>query len=106
MRAVNVKFGARRDMTRIADYIADTVSVRSADNWYERIQATVMSLGEDAEVWPEADEAERFGINLRFRMHGKKRHVYRILYTYDDNLVTVHRVLHASQDWDHRSGLM
>jgi len=57
------------------------------------------SLVRDAEVWPEADEAPRLGRDLRFRLFGRRRHVYRILFTYDDKSVSVHRVRHSSQDW-------
>lgn len=98
-RQVRVNAEARCDLGRDVRYIACTVSGAAADRWYDAISRTMESLADEAETWPEADEAERFGINLRFRIHGKKRHVYRILYTYDDETVIIHRVLHAAQDW-------
>ena len=64
-----------------------------------RILKTIRSLANDADVWPEADEAARFGRNIRCRLFGRGRHVYRILFALDDATVKILRVRHASQDW-------
>ena len=49
-------------------------------------------------MWPLADEAADLGIELRQTLFGKRRHVYRILYTFDGDTVHIHRVRHAAQD--------
>jgi len=49
-------------------------------------------------MWPLAEEAEDLGIELRQALYGKRRQVYRILYTFDGTTVHVHRVRHAAQD--------
>jgi plasmid stabilization system protein ParE len=78
--------------------ISRTVSVTSAVNWRRRIEAAIQALADDAHQWPEADEAASLNRNLRCRLFGRRRHVYRILFTIDGNTVTVHRVRHAAMD--------
>lgn len=69
-----------------------------AARWHARIGATINSLASDADVWPEADEAADLGVNLRCRLFGRGRHVYRVLFTIDGDTVNVHRVRHVAQD--------
>jgi plasmid stabilization system protein ParE len=87
------------DQSRIIHSIARTVSVSSAEKWGNQSDRAMRSLAEDAEIWPEADEAASLDRDLRFRTIGRRRHVYRILFTLDDKTVTVHRIMHAAQDW-------
>jgi plasmid stabilization system protein ParE len=89
---------AAADVIRFAGTIARTVSVRSATNWRHRIDIVIRALATDADQWPEADEAGDLGIDLRCRLFGRRRHVYRILFTIDGDTVHVHRVIHAAQD--------
>lgn len=98
VRAVSIRPRAAADLIRIAGSIARTVSVRSATNWRQWIEAVIRALATDADQWPEPDEAGDLGINLRCRLFGRRRHVYRILFTIDGDTVNVHRVLHAAQD--------
>jgi hypothetical protein len=51
--------------------------------------------GDDA---PLADEAADLGLELRQLLFGRRRGVYRILFTIDGQTVTIHRVRHAAQD--------
>ncbi len=97
-RSVVVHNRAARDIANFAVAIARSVSVASARTWRERIETTVRDLSDDADQWPEADEAAVLGINLRYRLSGRHRHVYRILFTIEDDVVYVHRIRHAAQD--------
>jgi plasmid stabilization system protein ParE len=89
---------AEADIRRIAMRIARTVSPSSALRWRAGILAKVRTLADNPAMWPLADEAEEIGIELRHVLFGKRRHVYRILYTFDGKTVFVHRVRHAAQD--------
>jgi len=73
LRTVRVNEQAHCDLGRNVRFIARTTSVAAADRWYNAILRSMESLAEGAEVWPEADEAAKFKLNLRFRIHGKKR---------------------------------
>jgi plasmid stabilization system protein ParE len=55
-------------------------------------------LEEDPERWPEAPEAE-WHEGLRQLLHGKRRHLHRILFEIRGQLVVVLRVRHGAQDF-------
>jgi len=57
-----------------------------------------MSLSQNAEQWPEADEAAELDRNVRCWLFGRGRHVYRILFTINGQTVNVLRIRHAAQD--------
>lgn len=97
-RMVGLDPGALDDIRRIAGFISRQVSPASAAKWQNQIEATIDRLSQDASVWPEADEAADLNRDLRCKLHGRRPHVYRILYTIDGDLVRVHRVRHAAQD--------
>lgn len=65
---------------------------------HDGLWAKIRSLADFPEVWPLTDEAADLAIELRQVLFGKRRHVYRILYTFDGTTIHVHRVRHAAQD--------
>ena len=80
--------GAEDDVRHIARFISRRVSPRSAANWHARVRGVIGRLSGDAEQWGEADEAGEVGVDLRCRLFGRRPHVYRILFTYDDTAAT------------------
>ena len=97
-RTLDVRSKAREDIRRFHSFIARKVSHRSADEWYVGLILRFRRLAKDAEKWPEADEAGTLGLDLRMLLHGKKPHVYRIIFTIDGDTVNVLRIRHAAQD--------
>jgi len=97
-RQVNLQPGVYADIREIAGFIARRVSPLSAARWHARIHAAIGRLATGADQWPEADEAVAQGANLREMLSGKRPHVYRVLFTLDDQNVNVLRVRHAAQD--------
>lgn len=86
-------------MSRIVGFIRRRVSPRSAATWHASMTRAIARLADDAGQWPEADEAVAVGVDLRCRLVGRRRHVYRVLFTFDDGIVLVLRVVHAAQGW-------
>jgi len=64
-----------------------------------RMESAIRSLANDDDQWPEADEAAALGLHLRCRTGGRRPHVYRILFTFDDTTLDVFKIRHASQDY-------
>ena len=62
------------------------------------ILAAVRSLATNPERCPLADEAADLGVDLRELLYGRRRNVYRILFTVEGQAVNVLRVRHAAQD--------
>ena len=98
-RSVIVPAPARRELYRTARSIASKVSTRSGELWLARIEREIQNLAKDAEQWPEAEEAGLFGFNLRCCLVGRRPHVYRILFRFDDACVEIVKVRHAAQDY-------
>jgi plasmid stabilization system protein ParE len=97
-RRVGLDPAAQGDILRIADFISRRVSPSSAAKWLNQIETTIERLSHDASIWPEANESAEMNRLLRCKLHGRRPHVYRILFTIDGDLVRVHRVRHAAQD--------
>jgi plasmid stabilization system protein ParE len=97
-RAIVLHPGAEADIRTVTGFIARRVSRASAARWHARATAAMGRLADDAGQWPEADEAGDLGIDLRCRLLRSGRQVYRILFTYDAETVTVLWVRHAAQD--------
>lgn len=70
----------------------------AAVRWRAKLEACFMKLEELPSVWPLADEAEELGVDLRNVLFGKRRHVYRVLFSFDGTTISVHRIRHAAQD--------
>jgi plasmid stabilization system protein ParE len=97
-RIVLLRPGALADIREIARHISQRVSQTSADRWLARVRAAIGQLATDADRFPQADEAADLNIDLREMLHGRRPHVYRVLFTIDGDTVHVLRVRHAAQD--------
>ena len=97
--AVDLRPRACDDIRRNAGWLARHVSPQSAARWHAAIDKSIRSLATNPERCPEADEASILGIDLRVLFHGRKPQLFRVLFTIDTQTVTVHRILHAAQDY-------
>ena len=98
-RSVSVPARLRRELYQTARSIASKVSTRSGELWLARIERAIQKLAKDAEQWPEAEEAGLSGLDLRCCLVGRRPHVYRILFRFDDASVEIVKVRHAAQDY-------
>ncbi|HXD86427.1 MAG TPA: hypothetical protein VN641_08025 [Urbifossiella sp.] len=64
-REVHVRRRAWADLALAASSIIRTVDAASARRWRLRIERSIAELAEDADIWPEADEAGELKIDLR-----------------------------------------
>jgi plasmid stabilization system protein ParE len=70
----------------------------SAEKWRAGLIEAVESLETNAEMYPEAPEAEWYGNGLREFYYGKRRNTYRILFEVRGAIVYILRVRHGRQD--------
>ncbi len=69
-----------------------------AARWYVGLEKAIASLAETPMRHPVAEEeSEQLGIPLRQMLHGRRRGVYRILFSIEDDVVTLHFVRHSAQ---------
>ena len=96
--AIIVNPRARAEIRSNAEWLRQNYSAASAARWNTSIVAAIGTLANHPERCPLAEESPDLGLDLRELLHGRRRHVFRILFTIDGETVYVHSVRHASQD--------
>ncbi len=87
-------FRARADVIKQFNYLADR-SPDAASRWYTGLDKAVARLSALPERHPIAeDESEQLGTPLRQMLYGRRPGVFRILYSIDGDVVTIHYVRH------------
>jgi plasmid stabilization system protein ParE len=97
---VQITQRAYEQLDAIVDYISKDAPDR-AHRWRERILIEIESLARFPLRHGLAPEAEAVGVRLHQVMFG----VYRVLYTVDDSVVTVHGVRHGARRFLHSEEL-
>jgi plasmid stabilization system protein ParE len=88
---------AQADITAAATWLART-SPTVAVRWHRGLLSIIDKLETNPALYPVADEAADLGLDLRELLYGRRRSVYRILFTIAGQRVNVLRVRHAAQD--------
>ena len=70
----------------------------SAARLHAGLLAAIRTLANNPDRCPLADEAADLGLDLRELLYGRRRNVYRVLFTIEGQTVNVLRVRHAAQD--------
>ncbi len=88
---------ARADAVQAFRWIADQ-SPDAATRWYAGLEKAIAKLTTMPERHPIAeDESEQFGITLHQMLYGRRRGVYRLLFSIEGETVTLHYVRHSAQ---------
>src|ERR1700722_15506811 len=69
---------------------------QAATRWYASLMAVVETLEDNPIRWELASESEELGIALRQLLFGKRRGVYRVLFTIEGDTVNVLRIRHSA----------
>jgi plasmid stabilization system protein ParE len=96
---VVIRRRAQADIAGQVAWLEATRGIQAAVRWRSGLLTAVVStLESDPHRHSLADEATDLGIALRELLHGRRRQVFRILFTIDGDSVNVLRVRHALQD--------
>lgn len=88
---------ARADAVEAFRWIAEQ-SPDAAARWYLGFEKAIAKLDTMPERHPIAqDESEQLGITLRQMLYGRRRGVYRLLFSIEGETVTLHYVRHSAQ---------
>jgi len=79
-------------------FITETVSRASAIRWRNQLLDRLSTLADHPEQHPVTGDAEELGSEVREVLAGRRKHVYRVLFTIDGDVVNIHRIRHAAQD--------
>ena len=90
---------AQADIIRHREWLEATHGLRRADRWRVGLLTKIIpALETDPHRYPQAHEAADLGVDLREMLHGRRPHVYRVLFTIDEQTVNIQYIRHASQD--------
>lgn len=90
---------AYRDIDHTLEWLGEGYSSQAASRWQKAIGKAMLELLEHPDPHPAPEEMSLPGVDLRERLVRRYRGiVYRILYSFDDKSVTIHRVRNAAQD--------
>ena len=87
---------ADNDADRGYDWLVKSSPSRAA-KWYRGLLAAMESLRENPLQHGFAPEREILHVELRQMLYGKRRNVFRILYTVDADTVVILHIRHAAQ---------
>ena len=88
---------ARADAIEAFRWIAEQ-SPDAVARWYAGLEKAIVKLSSNPERHSVAeDESERFGVTLRQMLYGRRRGVYRILYSVEGDTVYLHSVRHSAR---------
>jgi plasmid stabilization system protein ParE len=88
---------ARADALEAFIWLAER-SPEAAERWYLALQGAIERLSTMPERHPVAEEESGLlGVALRQMLYGKRRGVYRLLFSIQDDVVTLHFIRHASR---------
>ena len=88
---------AQSDLAAATAWLARS-SPAAAARWRTGLFQIVENLETDPTRYAPADEAADLGLDLRELLYGRRRGMYRILFTIGGSTVNVLRVRHAAQD--------
>jgi|tagenome__1003787_1003787.scaffolds.fasta_scaffold19282435_1 plasmid stabilization system protein ParE len=98
MHPLQITEPAERDIRSAHDWWSRNRSTEQADRWYNNVYKAIETLRSMPERCPPAPESKLYPSGLRQVSFGiGKRPTHRIVFTVEQDLVTILRVRHASQ---------
>ena len=88
---------ARADAVEAFRWLVER-SPDAASRWYLGLEKAIASLATMPERHPVAEEeSDQLGFTLRQMLYGRRRGIYRILFSIEQDTVTLHYVRHSAQ---------
>ena len=87
---------ALREIEEATEWIAQH-SQQGAERWRQGLQEKIASLSSLPERYGLATERALAAKKVRQLLYGKRRNVYRVLYTVTEEVVRVHSVYHSAR---------
>lgn len=84
---------AEHDLRAIGDYIVSQHAPLAAKRFVAALRRRIAALKSFPSAYGLAPEAQAVGVDLRQMIHG----IYRVLYTVENQIVTIHAVRHGAR---------
>src|SRR5207248_5395427 len=95
---VRISARAKRDVDEALGSLVGRAP-QGAARWHAALLNKIQTLEDNPTQWPLADTTEQLGVELRQLLFGKRRNVFRILFTVDGEIINVHHIWRATRDW-------
>ncbi len=92
---VETTAAAEQDADAILDWLLSEGAGETGMRWFAALQDSIASIAEFPARCPIAPENEVFPFEVRHLLYGRKPHVYRILFTIEDETVYVLHIRHG-----------
>jgi plasmid stabilization system protein ParE len=92
---VEITLTAEQEGNEILSWLLSEHAGETGLRWFEALQDAIASLGEFPNRCPLAPENTVFPFEVRQLLYGKKPHVYRILFTIENQTVFVLHIRHG-----------
>lgn len=95
---VEYSSAAEADLESILDWLISEHAGQTGLRWFEGLETAVASLANLPLRCPLARENTRFPFEVRQLHYGRRPHVYRVLFTIDDERVVVLHIWHGRRE--------
>ena len=92
---VELSTRAASDLDELLDWLVQNNAGQTGARWLAELETSIASLTSQLERCAVAPESARFSFTVRHLLHGRKPHVYRILFTIDGDVVHVLHIRHG-----------
>jgi plasmid stabilization system protein ParE len=92
---VEVSAQAEEDAEEILNWLLSEGAGETGIRWFHGLEDAIASLAMFPKGFPIAPESVRFPFEVRQLFYGRKPHVYRILFTIEDQVVKVLHIRHG-----------
>ena len=86
------------DIDVLFAFVKERSGIGAAQRWRNGLFTRLVKLENQPEIWPFVENEELSSLGFRECLYHHWRHVYRILYRIDGNIVRIHRIRSAAQD--------
>ncbi len=86
---------AEGDAQAILEWLLDQQAGETGLRWFLNLEQAIQSLSNFPERCPLARENERFPFEVRQLLYGRRPHIYRILFTIEQDTVYVLHIRHG-----------
>jgi len=99
--AVSLTIRAMADIEETVQWMEKNLSPSQAQKWYDGLKIALQALQTNPDQYPLAPEWATGDSIVRQKLYGRRKSVYRILFSIEDSEVLVLAVRHASRDSFH-----
>ncbi|SIO45558.1 Plasmid stabilization system protein ParE [Singulisphaera sp. GP187] len=89
---------AKADIRETTRWLRDEASQAVADRWLAGLDKAMATLASCPLLCPVAAENDKFDVEIRELLHGRKKNKYRIIFTIRDDQVFILYVRHVVRD--------